>query len=304
MTEKEKTMYSFISELSKSHFPIVIKGALITKLILDEHNYVDVERRTQDIDINWVKTPPTMNELKNSIQSVLDSYNQNYKAVVKREYGYKRAAKITVTDKTNGDDIFSMDIDMKPMLGSRTYYLGKAKIRGVLPNEIIADKIYILSTPLIYKHRAKDIVDTYNLSKCLEIETESVYHINQMRGRTFQNYDGFLNHKSELQHAYERLKGIDGKPDFEGLYNHLHKFLKPFISDEQSAMIWNPEKFIWDKKYKYMKVTPEQAELLQKANISFEGNLFQNRDSVIRYPSKFQQAVEQALKSNHNKLIK
>ncbi len=44
MTEKEKTMYSFISELSKSQFPIVIKGALITKLILDEHNYVDVER--------------------------------------------------------------------------------------------------------------------------------------------------------------------------------------------------------------------------------------------------------------------
>ena len=250
MTEKEIIMYSFISELSRSHFPIVIKGALITKLILDEYNYVDVERRTQDIDINWVKTPPTMNELKNSIQSVLDSYNQNYKAVVKREYGYKRAAKIAVTDKTNGDDIFSMDIDMKPMLGSRTYYLGEAKIRGVLPNEVIADKIYILSTPLIYKHRAKDIVDAYNLSKCLEIETGSVYHINQMRGRTFQNYDGFLNHKSELQHAYERLRGIDGKPDFEELYNHLHNFLKPFISGEQSAMIWNPEKFIWNKKYK------------------------------------------------------
>lgn len=304
MTEKEKTMYSFISELSKSQFPIVIKGALITKLILDEHNYVDVERRTQDIDINWVKTPPTMNELKNSIQSVLDSYNQNYIAVVKREYGDKRAAKIAVTDKTNGDEIFSMDIDMKPMLGSRTYYLGEAKIRGVLPNEVIADKIYILSTPLIYKHRAKDIVDTYNLSKCLEIETENVYHINQMRGRTFQNYDGFLNHKLELQHAYERLREIDGKPDFKELYNHLHKFLKPFISGEQSEMIWNPEKFIWDKKYKYKKVTPEQAELLRKANISFEGNVFQNRDSVVRYPSKFHQAVEQALKSNRNKLIK
>lgn len=143
MTEKERIMYRFISELSNSHFPIVIKGALITKLILDEHNYAEVERRTQDIDINWVKTPPSMNELKNSIQSVLDSYNQNYIAVVKREYGYKRAAKIAVTDKTNGDVIFSMDIDMKPMLGSRTYYLGEAKIRGVLPNEVIADKIYI-----------------------------------------------------------------------------------------------------------------------------------------------------------------
>ncbi|MBR1481512.1 MAG: nucleotidyl transferase AbiEii/AbiGii toxin family protein [Ruminococcus sp.] len=304
MTEKEKTMYSFISELSKSQFPIIIKGALITKLILDEHNYVDVERRTQDIDINWVKTPPAMNELKNSIQSVLDNYNQNYIAVVKREYGDKRAAKIAVTDKTNGDEIFSMDIDMKPMLGSRTYYFGEAKIRGVLPNEVIADKIFILSTPLIYKHRAKDIVDAYNLSRCLEIETESVHSINQMRGRTLQNYDGFLNHKSELQHAYERLRGIDGKPDFEALYNHLQNFLKPFINGEQSAMIWNPEKYVWDKKYNYMKVTPEQAELLQKANISFEGNIFQNRDSVIRYPSKSQQAVEQALTSSRNKLIK
>lgn len=54
MTEKEKTMYSFISELSKSQFPIVIKGALITKLILDEHNYVDVERSKK---IKWTICP-------------------------------------------------------------------------------------------------------------------------------------------------------------------------------------------------------------------------------------------------------
>lgn len=304
MTEKERIMYRFISELSNSHFPIVIKGALITKLILDEHNYADVERRTQDIDINWVKTPPSMNELKNSIQSVLDSYNQNYIAVVKREYGDKRAAKIAVTDKTNGNDIFYMDIDMKPMLGSRTYYFGEAKIRGVLPNEVIADKIYTLSTPLIYKHRAKDIVDAYNLSKCLEIETESVYHINQMRGRKFQDYDGFLNHKLELQHAYERLRGIEGKPDFEELYNHLHKFLTPFIVGEQSAMIWNPQICIWDKKYEYMKVTPKQAELLRKANIDFEGKVFPDKKSVIRFSPKLSKAVEQAINPSRNKIIK
>ncbi len=35
MTEKEKTMYSFISELSKSQFPIIIKGAAQMQL-LDE----------------------------------------------------------------------------------------------------------------------------------------------------------------------------------------------------------------------------------------------------------------------------
>ena len=59
MTEKEKLMYDIISKISDMDVPIVFKGALITKLILDEHGYKEIQRMTKDIDANWVGSPPS-----------------------------------------------------------------------------------------------------------------------------------------------------------------------------------------------------------------------------------------------------
>jgi len=66
MTEQqlqEHLMYQVISGISDIDAPIVFKGALITKLILKENSYAEMERPTNDIDANWIGEPPTMDEL-------------------------------------------------------------------------------------------------------------------------------------------------------------------------------------------------------------------------------------------------
>ncbi|MCD8095184.1 MAG: hypothetical protein LUE12_03535 [Ruminococcus sp.] len=67
MTEHEKVMYEILACLSNSNSPLVFKGALITRLILEENNFYDVSRQTKDIDVNWVGDPPSMEILTRTI---------------------------------------------------------------------------------------------------------------------------------------------------------------------------------------------------------------------------------------------
>lgn len=71
MNEREKLMYSIISNISGTDAPIVFKGALITKLILQENGFEQIERATKDIDANWIGSPPTMDILVETINQSL-----------------------------------------------------------------------------------------------------------------------------------------------------------------------------------------------------------------------------------------
>ena len=46
-------------------------------------------------------------------------------------------------------------------------------------------------------------------------------------------------------HAYERLKGITGKPDFEELYSYLKIFYQPFAKCDCTEKNWNNQKITW-----------------------------------------------------------
>lgn len=60
MTEQEKLMYEILGQITTSDIPIVFKGGLITKLILNESGLSSVQRTTKDIDANWIGQPPSI----------------------------------------------------------------------------------------------------------------------------------------------------------------------------------------------------------------------------------------------------
>lgn len=49
MTEQEKLMYEILGQITTSDIPIVFKGGLITKLILNESGLSSVQRTTKDM---------------------------------------------------------------------------------------------------------------------------------------------------------------------------------------------------------------------------------------------------------------
>jgi len=122
-----------------------------------------------------------------------------------------------------GKKLFMMDINMDAV----TNY-GEGVIKGVGVDDILADKISVLSSKRIFR-RAKDLVDVYAFSDCTETTTCRLIEIMNRKGRVLDDYDEFINRKSNLEHAYNRLRNVEGKPDFSGVYKQLETFLKPFI---------------------------------------------------------------------------
>lgn len=245
MTEREKLMYKILINISQADAPIVFKGALITKLILEESGFTSIDRATKDIDANWTGTPPTMSVLADTINRSLGDLRELYTAVPTRDYGEKRSAGVSIRDKATDGEVLSMDIDIKPVFGSRTYYQGEAAIKGVFANEILADKISACSGDEVYKWRTKDVLDVYALSHCVEVNVKEVFDVSETVKRKIQSFDAFCNKKSELEHSYNKLKGATGKPDFEELYSYLNKFFKPFINQDKREIVWDSEKVMW-----------------------------------------------------------
>jgi hypothetical protein len=58
-------------------------------------------------------------------------------------------------------------------------------------------------------------------------------------------FECFCNQKSELEHAYFKLKRIPNKPDFATVYPFLESFFIPFIQKPSVVLTWEPKSFEW-----------------------------------------------------------
>lgn len=239
-TNHENVMYYILSCISNEDVPIVFKGGLITRLILEDGKFYIGGRHTKDIDANWVGTPPSMQNIVETINLALKGFDGQLTAKSYREYDLEtgRSAGISLVDE-NGQNVVSIDMDIKPFSQNTTYYFGNASIKGVLADEIIADKISSISSDAVYKHRCKDIVDLYALTHCAKVKTTNIYETCNKNNREIKDFDGFINHKIEIKHAYAKLKNIYEKPDFDELYDYLSKFLQPYISKDRTPQQWN-----------------------------------------------------------------
>ena len=242
--QQEHLMYQVIGGLYGIDAPIVFKGALITKLILKENSYAEMERPTNDIDANWVGEPPTMDELTEVINRSLSPFGGAIYAEQERAYATGKSAGIRLVDAESGVKIISMDITIKPVIGHRIYHYGEITIRGVLPDAVLCDKISILSGERIFR-RAKDILDVYALANCLEIRTADIYSALEKAERVLGSFESFLTRRADLEHAYEKMRGIIGKPEFSSVYTYLEKFLQPFITCDRNLKVWRGGEELW-----------------------------------------------------------
>ena len=72
LSDSEKLMYEVMGAIASGSVPVVYKGAMVTKLILKEHNFVDFVRETQDIDASWASAKlPLMKQLTTMLNNAL-----------------------------------------------------------------------------------------------------------------------------------------------------------------------------------------------------------------------------------------
>jgi hypothetical protein len=82
-----------------------------------------------------------MDSMVDTLNRALQTLDSGLTAIPQREYSEKRSAGISIVEAETGGEIVGMDISVKPVSGSKVYQYGEIGIRGVLPTEILADKI-------------------------------------------------------------------------------------------------------------------------------------------------------------------
>lgn len=232
ISAEEKIMYGVMKALYDSGIPIHFKGSMVLRACLLEAGFSDDTRHTVDIDGNWYSdTPPSAGQMIESLQNALDQNAMPLNVSIYRMYGEGRSAGFELKDRSTGEILFTMDLDVnRPELSTRIYEIEGVRFCGVSPKQMMADKISVISTDKVFR-RIKDVVDMYYISQVFEFDAGEVLLMLENSGRKLGDFDAFINRIDELRHSYEkfRFSGDVNKPLFDEVYDKVRSFIKDLI---------------------------------------------------------------------------
>ena len=235
ITAEEKLMYDVMKAIYNSGMPINFKGSMVLKACLIEMGYPEEIRHTEDIDANWYPdTPPTAEQMVESLQNALDKSGIKLKVEIFRMYGEGRSAGFNLKDSTSGEIIFTMDVDVnRPKSPTKIYEIEGVRFCGVAPIQMISDKIAVVSTDKVFR-RIKDVVDLYYISHIFAYDHTAIVETLKNSNKTLGNFNGFLNRSDELQHSYEKFRFSKDvtKPPFEEVYRVVKSYIRDAFSKE------------------------------------------------------------------------
>ena len=237
LTAEEKLMYAVMKAIYDSGIPISFKGSMVLKACLMEAGSTEDTRHTVDIDANWNSdTPPTGEQMEESLQSALKKSGIDLEVSIYRPYGEGRSAGFELKDRDTGDVVFSMDIDVnRPIPPTKIYVVDGLQFRGVASSQMIADKVSVLSSEKVFR-RIKDVVDLYYISKVFRFHKADVLQTLKNSGRSLGDFCGFLHRIENLRHSYEkfRFEGDVYKPPFEEVYRTVKAYIKDVLPREKN----------------------------------------------------------------------
>lgn len=80
---------------------------------------------------------------------------------------------------------------------------------------------------------------------CVDVRLERVFAVCAAKDREMLDFDVFNNRRLDVEHAYIRLVGIEGKPDFETIYSYMSKLIEPFARKDRSNILWDSSTMAW-----------------------------------------------------------
>lgn len=188
--------------------------------------------------------PPETKQIEQKLNSIVSKELQNVHFKADRDYIIgKRSAGFRIYDGET--EISKMDLSMNNATPSSRYYYAEASFTGYALENIIADKVSVLSGNKIFR-RTKDFIDIYSLLITLDIEKKIIIETAKKKGRSFEDFDAFINRKNDLEHSYGLMKGIENKPDFDSVYDLVYRFVEGIRSDDTDIK-WNHLESKWIK---------------------------------------------------------
>ncbi len=229
-------LYRVMEELSKAGVPIVFKGAMVLNLAIRNNNPSKVERATRDIDGDWIGEGPTMEEMEKTLQSAVKRVDSSLDIQISRIFGERKSAGFRIVNG-KGEKIASIDLSVRQNKFCESYisYVNGISINGASLSKILSDKIYVISGENVCR-RMKDVLDIYVLSFITEIDVDELYRIWVDTGRKLGDFRAYRTYFAELKEAYDKMKGIKNKPDFDEVYHRVCNVVYKFELQKEAEI--------------------------------------------------------------------
>lgn len=240
ITDDEKLMYRVMEAIYVSGLPVGFKGAMVLKACLTEAGFSGDTRHTSDIDASWnTDDLPTGEQMAESIQRALRNNNIPLDVKLYRMFGENKTAGFDVIDPITSDTLFTMDIEVnRPSQQMKHYIIDGMSFNGISPTQIMADKIAVVSSDLVFR-RIKDVIDLYYMSSVFNCDKQAIIEALSSRGRSVGGFNAFIKHSEDLQHAYDKYRFAKDviKPPFDVVYNTVKDFLGNLMPSEKEKDI-------------------------------------------------------------------
>ncbi len=222
-SELEIFLYKIIEEISKINAPIVFKGGLALKELLNSNNSQNnIDRKTVDIDANWTGKVD-YDEITRVLETAIK--NVDNKCTIKLTRMPKEKTSMGYTIFDNNDHVISkIDLDIKNNPFYVIYEINNVNIKYSSLEKILADKLSVLSSSYIFR-RTKDLLDVYLIIKDNDIKFEKIKEILEYDSRELGDFKVMLNNKKMLEEAYNKLFKITNKPEFIEVWNKIVSYL-------------------------------------------------------------------------------
>ena len=147
---------------------------------------------------------------------------------VNRAFGERKSAGFKIVNEI-GEKIASIDLSVRQNRFCRPYisYVGGISINGASLSKMLSDKIYAISGENVCR-RMKDVLDIYVMSFVTKIDSDELHQIWTETGRELGSFEAYKTQITELNEAYNKMKGIKNKPDFIDVYHRVNNIVCDF----------------------------------------------------------------------------
>ena len=240
-----------INLISRSKYGrlLFIKGgsALLSKML--ESGFDSYFRKTTDIAIHCDKKS-LWEEFCENVVVLLNENDRHYRyELISRRAdtkGFQSSDSLKFKLYDN-DIVFDFRMDMNIKSNSIIFVEYSTKLNMNTYDSyttMLSDKISVISSEKIFR-RIKDLYDLHVLLIMYNFELNKIWEIMAKKHKdaelvnmlTYEEYD-------KLNHAYERFRGIDNKPDFSYIFAIAELFLTP-VYNEDRDLLWDREAQSW-----------------------------------------------------------
>lgn len=219
------TLYQIINNMQKLNIPIAVKGGLLLKASLQEHQS-DIDRKTTDIDGNWLKRSPDMEQMRKSLEKAVKLSYPDYQVVTKRPYGEKQSAGFHIMK--NNITLAHIDIDVNKITPTKRYTINGITFQGIPMEQVLCDKIAVLSSPQLMR-RTKDLLDVYAITQNIPYDRQTVIEL--LSARELGDFSVLHTQKENIRHAYGKLRDVINKPEFSVTYDFVTAYCRDIYEE-------------------------------------------------------------------------